>query len=538
MHEWSRHPAIRWGLVVGLITAHFLLAFCSARKKSPTPDEYSYIATGYLYVTTGDLRLDRTHPPLIRYLIGLPLLWMDIQMPPLHEELWDTAESYFLGYRIGWEMLLGGVNRWEPILSAARLPIMLLSCLLAWLIYGWARELYGESGALVSLFFYCFCPNVLAHARLATMDVGLSFFFVAALFFLHRFWKTRQRREALLTGVLLGCALAAKVTAVLLLPILIAALVWTLRQDKKTSASHAPKTILRFSLILFISFLTLLFVYGFPGKPCYYLDTVKNVVAKTSHGGAGGEEIPGMPHLNYAFYLFGDYSTQGWPHYFLLAALVKTPLAVFGALALILLWGQRRWQGFPDLLILGGIAILHVAAVFNHVNIGLRHILPFYPLLFLYLGRIVEIRYWPILRWITLILAIWYVSANLSIYPDYLTYFNELAGGPARGHEFLDDSNLDWGQDLGRLVEIQRRFPDEPLYVATNWMFGPQAFHVNAELLRKEQILSPPKGIVAVGKHWAIRNRRDTRSPYYFDWWEKYKPVGNLGHSIVIFRFE
>ncbi len=583
MDCWRRfeHPTVKWGSVAVLIAVHFALALTSAKIKSPTADEYSYVSTGYLYVKTGDLRLDRTHPPLIRYFIGVPLQWIDIRLPDLHTELWDTVESYFLGYRIGWEMLLGGYNEWETILFLARLPIMILSCILALLIFLWARRLYGEGGAFVSLILYCFSPNMLAHARLATIDLGISLFFFATLFGMYRFWKTRTTWILILTGILFGCALAAKVTALLLLPILAAGLVWILFEEKRAMFPEWSIHMIRYPFLLFgVAIGTLLVLYGFPLQPCYYLDTIQNVISKTAHGGGGGADIPGMPHRNYAFYLLGDYSTQGWPYYFLIAAFVKTPISVFLVLLLILCFGTKRWMGFPDLLILGGIAILHIAALFNHVNIGLRHILPFYPLLFLYMGRIVWLDGWGdwgrhggtepsskgrlplplvpsggtepsskgrlrfplvptgmVVQWTLILLGGWYIVANFSIYPDYIPYFNELAGGPSQGHTILDDSNLDWGQDVGRLTEVQKQFPDEPLYVATNWMFVPEAFHLDAVMLKEEQIPNPPKGIVAVGKHWAIRQRRDRRSAYYFDWFEKYEAVGNVGHSILLYRF-
>ena len=37
---------------------------------------------------------------------------------------------------------------------------------------------------------------------------------------------------------------------------------------------------------------------------------------------------------------------------------------------------------------------------------------------------------------------------SLRFHPHHLPYFNELAGGPAQGHEHLLDSNVDWGQGL------------------------------------------------------------------------------------------
>ena len=531
-------PWMARGAVMILILVHFTLGVTSAWIKSPTVDEYTYIATGYLYVTTGDFRLDRTHPPLIRLLIGWPLRFIPITLPPLQMEKWDTPDSYFLGYRLGWEMLLGGANDWRKILFLARLPILLLSCGLAGLVYLWGKKLYGTAGGLTSLFLYAFCPNLLAHGRLATMDLGSCFFMCLALFMLYRYTERQTTLRFLLAGMALGGALAAKVTALLLIPVYVMALVWM--------QASATGSLRRIPLVPFakntfamglIAWLTLLAVYGYPFKPFYYLDTLQNVLGKSFTSGRGGEAVPGMPHRNYAFYLFGRYSTEGWPYYYLAAAAVKTPLPVLLGLLLCLSYGSRRWRGLPDGLLVGTMVLLHAAAAFNRVNIGLRHVLPFYPMLYLYLGRLGELSGSRIGRRTLVLLAAWYILGNLWIYPDYLAYFNEAVGGPRQGHRYLDDSNLDWGQDFARLAAIQDAYPNEPLIIASEWYIQPGVFGLRARRMREEEIATPPSGIVAVSKHYAVRHRIFPRSPSYFNWLEQYEPVAEVGHSIWIFRF-
>ncbi|MGC9329498.1 MAG: hypothetical protein ACP5I1_17825, partial [Candidatus Hinthialibacter sp.] len=283
--------------------------------------------------------------------------------------------------------------------------------------------------------------------------------------------------------------------------------------------------------------LVLFLVYGFPFKPFYFIDTLNNVVGKSLASGKGGASIPGMPHRNYAFYLMGEYSTSGWPYYYLAAAAVKTPPALMLALIWFGIRGRRRWRGCSDGLILGAILLLHILAAFNRVNIGLRHILPFYPLLYLYMGRIIELRKGRAGSFLLILLGIGYASSCAFIHPDYLSYFNRLAGGPEKGHEYLDDSNIDWGQDLGRIAAVKDRYPGEPIFIAQEYIFSPSAYGFSAQPLQREQIAAPPRGITAVSKHWAIRNRVHPRSPYYFDWLEKYQPIGNIGHSIWLFKF-
>ena len=42
---------------------------------------------------------------------------------------------------------------------------------------------------------------------------------------------------------------------------------------------------------------------------------------------------------------------------------------------------------------------------------------------------------------------------SVTIRPNYLAYFNQLAGGPSQGYKHLADSSLDWGQDLPALKQ-------------------------------------------------------------------------------------
>ncbi len=51
-------------------------------------------------------------------------------------------------------------------------------------------------------------------------------------------------------------------------------------------------------------------------------------------------------------------------------------------------------------------------------------------------------------------LIAWLVVGTLAIYPHHLSYFNEIAGGPAQADRVLVDSNLDWGQDLPALKQV------------------------------------------------------------------------------------
>ncbi|HTP11059.1 MAG TPA: hypothetical protein VMP08_22550, partial [Anaerolineae bacterium] len=147
----------------------------------------------------------------------------------------------------------------------------------------------------------------------------------------------------------------------------------------------------------------------------------------------------------------------GWWYYFPIALLLKTslPLLILFVAALIRTAIKRTWRA--DLIFLLPSLLLFVSLLFSTNNLGYRYLLPIVPLIIIYVSSL-----WPrtishsLLPLVTLsrsqlallLLLVWSVIGTLRIYPYYLTYFNEIAGGPDRGRYILSDSNIDWGQDM------------------------------------------------------------------------------------------
>lgn len=169
-------------------------------------------------------------------------------------------------------------------------------------------------------------------------------------------------------------------------------------------------------------------------------------------------------------YLTGGYSDAGWWYYFPVAAAIKTPLATLlllaaGTAALVV----RRVRSRDPILLAGLIVFVVVYGGFmmrGAVNIGHRHLLPLYPVFFVLASAAVG---WAASRLGRVLVGgalVWLLAENLWFCPQYLPYFNELIGGPANGYRYLADSNVDWGQDLGRLADYARRHPGESLKLA------------------------------------------------------------------------
>jgi hypothetical protein len=126
-------------------------------------------------------------------------------------------------------------------------------------------------------------------------------------------------------------------------------------------------------------------------------------------------------------------------------------------------------------------AIFFTVSMTSTINIGLRHILPIYP--FLYVSAavaLVRVRF----RFSRVLLASVLTLQALecaSIYPHYLAFFNAFSGGPANGPKYLVDSNIDWGQDLKKLARWLDAHGTRRVYL--RYFGGDQIVHEGLESL-------------------------------------------------------
>jgi hypothetical protein len=102
------------------------------------------------------------------------------------------------------------------------------------------------------------------------------------------------------------------------------------------------------------------------------------------------------------------------------------------------------------------LGILLVASFVSHINIGVRHILPVYMGFAIVAGagasRLLQLAQTSNrARWVLGGLLFWMIGTSALSHPDYLPYFNALAG--SEPEQILVDSDLDWGQDLKRLTQ-------------------------------------------------------------------------------------
>jgi hypothetical protein len=204
-------------------------------------------------------------------------------------------------------------------------------------------------------------------------------------------------------------------------------------------------------------------------------------------------------------YLMGSVAQTGKWYYFPMAILFKTPAATLAALLLIpigclLTWKRQRAAGPPQteedevphipfwtgwwtaLALLIPPVIYFAAALTTNLNLGLRHILPIYPYLFITLGvgMAALLERWTVPALLVCgLITFGLIAETACTYPNYLAFFNVFSGGSSGGIKLLGDSNLDWGQDLPALAQWQKEHPTDKLYLCYFGMADPNAYGID-----------------------------------------------------------
>jgi 4-amino-4-deoxy-L-arabinose transferase-like glycosyltransferase len=510
----------RWAVPL-LLAAFALLCAHGLLWDTPTVDEFAHLPSGWYYWQTGNFALFPQNPPLVKLLSALPLFLIH----PAVDTAVRVQNTGWFPWVFGTDFMERNRAIYDRIFLLGRLPIVLLGVLTGLLVYRWARELYGEGAGLVALTLFVFCPSIVAHAHLATVDLGSAFFTVLALYRLDRYVRKPTLRRLVLCGLALGAAELSKFTGILLYPIFFILLLIPpeVRQDVRKQLGRSLAAFVAIVLLsLFVIDLGYLFQgVGRPLRDFHFESRSMSRIASV---------LPGLPALlpapylqgvddlqlinetgEYPNYLFGRWSRQGFKAYYLITLLYKSPLLLLLAflLAPFARVPEVRGQVF---LWLPALALFLAFSLLSRVDYGIRYLLPILPLACTYAGRLVP---WFAVRGRTLriaglaCLAIYPLSV-LTATPDTLDYFNVLAGG--QGDRILLDSNLDWGQGLKRLKRymdheglqkidlayfghvdpaiygIRWEFPDPkrpgPVAVSANFLHGyPYATYANGHIL-------------------------------------------------------
>lgn len=513
-------------VALGVVLLTFLIAVFSASTDSVTTDEVPHIAAGYSYLTSQRMLLNLEHPPLAKVLSAIPLTTLHLNLPSLEESAQRVRSEGLPFWRLQWEwgfpLLFDQNISPQAVIFLARIPMVFILMLAAWFVYLLGKDVFGSKAGLIALLLFSFSPNFLAHGRLVTTDVGATFGFVSVLYFLHRYlMKGQKRRDLIWTGVFLGIANLLKFSGLFLYPII--SILAFLAFVESRNLWPAFKGAFKFSVSVFLlGFLVTIFGYYliFPKDVFSVYTRFDSLLLSDYYRGAEkivpiADSLGARPILNYfvgiksvavrvsqgnAPFFLGNVTDSAWMYFFPLSFLFKEPLPIVlgSLLALWLVFDTflKKRRGVPVLELVIPALVYSLSVVFSKFNLGIRHILPALPFLYILIGGAAAFFCARFRRavWVIAPLLLWLVVSTLFSFPNYLAYFNEIQ--PLIGvekYEIFVDSNLEWGQNLVRLsnfvkdngiekIKVSAWFDNFPVkrYVSQSLEWG-EGFDENVE---------------------------------------------------------
>jgi hypothetical protein len=606
-------------IVAGLMLAFMLaIAFFSMLGDSAIMDEVAHLPAGYSYITQQDMRLNPEHPPLIKDLAG-GMVWLYSKITatkinfPYSINAWQKDING--QWNFGFDFMYNESNNADLMLFLGRIPTLLILLLLGIYVFKWTRELFGSLAALLALFLYTFSPTFLAHGRYVTTDVAATAAIFIASYYFIRWLKDPNKKNLIVAGLVFGVAQLAKFSVFLLVMLFVfIAIVWILvkwRESKPqpTFWKNIWKYLGGTILIMAIGYVIIVWpVYifhtlnypvarqqadtkfilsSFGFKPIvnliYFLAGVPIFRALAQYGLGLTMVLQRAAGGNTTYYL-GEVSAAGSKSYFPLMYLVKETLTlhiltlVTIILAITAFFKNKIFKPLnfrlflnnriAEILMLSFIALYWYSSMRSPLNIGVRHILPTFPFVFVLVAGFIslwlKIKAAPnstgmlktigqffkklgsaaVKYFIVGVLIAWQVVSVVSIYPSFLAYFNELIGGPANGYKIVTDSNLDWGQDLKRLAQWVDKNNIDRIYV--DYFGGATSpYYLDGKFqswwgTRSPLDLNATGGYLAVSATFLQGGRGKpvpgfTDRTGYYDWLNNFQPITTIGYSIFVY---
>ncbi|MDD4931245.1 MAG: glycosyltransferase family 39 protein [Candidatus Colwellbacteria bacterium] len=516
MEKPKKKGVFPWLALAVIIAGSFLLMVRSSSGESAIMDELAHIPAGYGYVAKGDYRLNPEHPPLVKIISALPIAAVGFNFPT-NIKAWTTDVNG--QWDMGTAFLYHSGNDADKIVGLARIGPMILTLILILMTYIWSKQMMGEKWAIIPTTVIALSPTFLAHGHYVTTDIGAALGVLGATYFFVKSLEKPTAKNIIFAGLFFGIAQLLKFSMVLLVPyfILLAAVYGTAKAIRN-GKGHKIKAFFgqagtQLKNLFFISVIGCALIY-----PVYFATTknypIERQVSDTkfilnSYGGGPNENAckemkirciaettismaasPVLrPYAEYILgflmvsqrasggntgYFMGEVSATGWTAYFPVVFLLKEPLPILALAALGLILAVIRILKKPlstvgkrlvdylgtnlsEFSMITFIAIYAFVSIRSPLNIGIRHLMPMLP--FVYILSIASLKNWSYKhnRVIVVILIAWLGIETAFAAPNYISYFNEIGGGKWNGYRYVTDSNYDWGQDLKRLKNFTEK---------------------------------------------------------------------------------
>ncbi|MCL4531105.1 MAG: glycosyltransferase family 39 protein [Chloroflexi bacterium] len=458
-------------IALALIAFFIVFGILSVQKVSVTADEALHYRYGMQILNLNSKRFDDSKMP-VTALNALP----------------KKIASYLPG---------GPLNNFLSDFFTARLMTILFSALVAYVVFHWARELYGFYAGLAALVLYIFDPNIIANSQLVTTDIYVTGTILFATYGVWKFANTRRVRDGVLSAFTLGLSEIAKYTSIVLLPLFALALVLhDLPAQISAFKENGLKAIGKYlgQLVLYTA-AGCLSIFVIVNAAFLFNRTFVplNQYVFQSHFFRRLQNVPVVQNLRVPFpypylqgldrtinneqtgksfgniYLLGQIrSGHGFAGYYFVASALKVPIATLLVILIAFIVyavSKKRRQTFLQDEVFLFVPFLFYTIYFNFfydAQIGFRYYMVVFPLLYVFAGSLFS--NWPEFsrkqKTAVFALAVYLIGSVLSYYPFYLSYFNEIVWDRRYAYKYLADSNLDWGQGQVYLSDYLAAHPN------------------------------------------------------------------------------
>ena len=416
--------------------------------------------------------------------------------------------------------------------------VTLIVCLLTgFFIYTWSKQLFGEKGGLLSLFLFVFCPNLNGHGILLTTDAYTALLTVMTAYFYWKFVKRSGWKYFLAFCICLAVAQIIKYSMIHLY-IFLSIVSLFLLIKRRTILSGFKRNLLRLIVlkIIILFIINLGFLFNHPGKSLDDLKMSSQTFRKLQNSVLGSIPLPvpepyiagldqttymnelgaGDPNVSDANYLLGKRRMgTGFWYYYLVVFVFKTPLTALSLLlaAIVFLFVREKNHGHPRTMFFLLSMIFYFLLVLgfqNNVQIGIRHALMVYPLLYVLSGFIVQLPFFQKrTKLLSSLLVVYSLATYYYFFPNLISYSNELIPVKKNAYKIMADSNIDFGQGWYVLEKNLKEDPDL-------------------------QIITPePKpGKFVIG----VNDYLDLKGDHKYSWIYHVKPDEQINHCFLVLR--